>query len=153
MVDGKVQNIHQGIDSRLQPIYCIAHRLIELVYPSSARSPPERIADIGTEYSKVYAVLFIGHLVLTVFESRTSRSQQGTKLTLIVVRRIVATPKTAGAGVALEASFPMFTRPMATSSERIARLRFFELSVMVERQGSYKAAVLGKGRAEDPEHR
>ena len=57
------------------------------------------------------------------------------KLTLIVVRRIVTTPKTAGAGVMLEASFPMFTRPMATSSERIAPSRFFgclDLSAMLE---------------------
>ena len=57
------------------------------------------------------------------------------RLTLIVVRRIVATPKTAGAGVMPEASLPMFTRPMATSSERIVPSRLFgclDLSVMVE---------------------
>ena len=61
------------------------------------------------------------------------------RLTLIVVRRMVATPKTAGAGVMLEASFPMFTKPMATSSERIAPSRLFgclDFSVMVETQGS-----------------
>ena len=57
------------------------------------------------------------------------------KHTLIVVSRIVATPKTAGAGVMLDASFPMFTRPMATSSDRIAPSRFtgcLDLLVMVE---------------------
>ena len=57
------------------------------------------------------------------------------KPTLIVVRRIVATPKTAGAGVMFDASFPMFTRPIATSSERIAPSCVFDLSVMDERQG------------------
>ena len=61
------------------------------------------------------------------------------RFTLIVVRRIVAIPKTAGAGVILEASFPIFTRPMATSSERMAPSRFvgcLDLSVMVETQDS-----------------
>ena len=77
-------------------------------------------------------------------------------LTLIVVRRIVARPKTAGAGVMLEASFPMLTRPMATSSERIAPSRFvgcLDLSVIVEieMQGSGEVAVLGKSYLEDSE--
>ena len=74
------------------------------------------------------------------------------KHTLIVVRRIVATPKTAGAGVMLDASFAMFTRPMATSSKRIAPSRFvgcLDLSAMVETKGSRETAVLGGGRAED----
>ena len=64
----------------------------------------------------------------------------------------MATPKTAGAGVMLDASFPMFTRPMATSSERMAPLRFvgcLDCSVMVGRQGRREAAVLGEGYVED----
>ena len=73
------------------------------------------------------------------------------KLTLIVVRRVVTMPKTAGAGVMLDASFPMPTRPMATSSERIVRFRFFDFSVMVETQGNCGVAVLGKGYTEDSE--
>ena len=51
----------------------------------------------------------------------------------------------------LDASFPMLTRPIATSSERIAPSRFVGcliLSVMVERQGSGEAAALGEGYAE-----
>ena len=55
----------------------------------------------------------------------------------------------------LDASFPMFTRPMATSSERVAPSRLFgclDLSVIVERQGSREVAVLGKVCAEDSEH-
>ena len=78
------------------------------------------------------------------------------KLTLIVARRIATTPKTAGAGVMLEASFPMFTRPRATSNERIAPSCFFgclDLSVMVETQGSCEVAVLYKrlrGRSRTP---
>ena len=54
----------------------------------------------------------------------------------------------------LEASFPMFTRPMATSSEMIAPSRLFgclDLSVMVETNGSSEVAVLGKGHTEDSE--
>ena len=77
------------------------------------------------------------------------------KPTLIVVRRIVATPKTAGAGVILDASFPMFTRLIATSSETIAPSRFvgcLDLSAMVETKGNRGVAVLGKSRAEDSEH-
>ena len=53
-----------------------------------------------------------------------------------------------------DASFPMFTRPMATSSERIAVSRLFgclDLSVMVETQGDRGVLVLDKGCAEDSE--
>ena len=53
-----------------------------------------------------------------------------------------------------EASFPMFTRLMATSSERIVRLRFFDcldLSVMVKTQGSCGTVVPYKGCTEDSE--
>ena len=74
------------------------------------------------------------------------------ELTLIVVRRIVATPKTAGAGVMLEASFPMFTRPMAISSERTTPSRLvgcLDLSVMAKTQASCGIVALGNGCAED----
>ena len=87
-----------------------------------------------------------------MFEPGTFRSRRGTKPTLIVVRRITATPKTAGAGVMLDASFPVFNRPMATSSERIAPSRFvgcLDLSVIVEMQGSGEVVVLGKSYLED----
>ena len=53
-----------------------------------------------------------------------------------------------------DASFPMFTRLMATSSERIAPSRLFgcsDFSAMVEMQGDREAALLGQGRAEDSE--
>ena len=86
------------IGSRLQQIHRIVHRLAELVCPVPIRSPLKQIADVSAKYSEVHAILFVGHLVLTTFEPGTSRSQMGMKLTLIVVRRIVATPKTAGAG-------------------------------------------------------
>ena len=122
------------MDSRLQSIYRIAYRLAELVYPLSIHSPPKRITDISAEYPEVHAILFVGHLVLTMIEPGVSRSRRGMKPTLIVVRRIATTPKTAGAGVMLDASFPMFTRPIATSSERIAPLCFvgcFVFLVMV----------------------
>ena len=135
-VGARSQSIHHRIDSLLQPVYRIAYRLAELVCRLPARSPPKRITDVGAQYPEVHAILLIGHLVLTVFEPGRSRSRRGTKLTLIVVRRIVTTPKTVGAGVMLEASFPMFTRLMATSSERIAASRLvccLDLPVMVER--------------------
>ena len=77
------------------------------------------------------------------------------KLTLIVVRRIVVTPKIARAGVMLDASFPMFTRPIATLSERIVPSHFvccLDLSVIVETQGSREVVVLGKSCAGDSEH-
>ena len=134
-VGGKPQSIHRWINSHLQPVYCIAHRLAELICPLPIRSPPKCITDVAAEYTEVHAILFVGHLVLTAFEPGTSRLF-GMKHTLIVVRRIVATPKTAGTGVMLDASIPMLTRPMATSSERIAPSRLFgclELSTMVER--------------------
>ena len=152
-VGGRPRNIRRRTDSRLQPIYRIAYRLAELVRPLSIRSPSKRITDIGTEYSEVHTILLVGHLVLTTFELGGSRSQRGVKHTLIVVRRIAATPKTAGAGVMLDASFPMFNRSMATSSEKIAPSRFdgcLDLSVMVEVKGRRKVAVLGKSRTEDP---
>ena len=53
-----------------------------------------------------------------------------------------------------DASFPMLTRPMATSSERIALSRLFDssdLSVMVETQGDRGVPVLDKGCVEDYE--
>ena len=80
-----------------------------------------------------------------------SRLAEGVKPTLIVVRRIVATPKTAGAGVMLDASFPIFTRPMAISSKRIPPSRFvgcLGLLVMVGMQGSHEVVALGEGHAE-----
>ena len=135
-VGGRSQSIYHQIDSRLQLGYRVAHRLAEFVFLLSACSPLKRITDVGTVYPKVHAILIVGHLVLAMFEPWTSRSRQGVGLTLIVVRRIVTTPKTAGAGVILDASFPMFTRSIATSSERITPLRLFgclESSVMVER--------------------
>ena len=131
-----LEGYYHQIDSRLQPVYRVAHRLAELICPLPARSPPKCITDIGAEYPEVHAILFIGHLVLVVFEHGMFRSGRGMQLTLITVRRVVTTPKTAGAGVMLAVSFPMPTRLMATSSERIARLRFFDLSVMVETQGT-----------------
>ena len=54
----------------------------------------------------------------------------------------------------LDASFPMFTRLMATSSERIAPSRLFGFmyfSVMVETQGGREVEVLDKRCAEDSE--
>ena len=152
MVGGRLQCIRHRMDSRLQSVYRASYRLAELVCPLSTRSPPKGITDIGAEYPEVHAILFVGHLVLTTVESGGSHSRRGVKRTLIVVRRIVATPKTAGAGVMLDASFPMFTRPMATSSERIAPSRFagcLDLSAMVETEGSREAAVLGEGGTED----
>ena len=147
---GRTRSIYHQTDSRLQLIYRIAHRLAELVSPLSVRSPPKGVTDVGTQYTEVHAILFVGELILGTFEPGISHSRRGMKLTLIVVRRIVTTPKTAGAGVMLEASFPMFTRPIATSSERIAASRLFcclDLSVMVETRGR----VLRKGCAEDSE--
>ena len=155
-VGGRSQRIRYQIDSRLQPVYRMAHRLAELVCLLSARSPPKRITYIGTEYPEVHAILFVGHLVLNMLEPEPSRSRQGVRLTLIVVRRIVATPKTAGAGVMLEASLPMFTRQIATSSERIVSSRLFgclNLFVMVETQGSREVTVLDKDRTEYSERR
>ena len=137
-VGERTRSIHRWTNLRLQPIYRIAHQLAELVCLLSIRSPPKRITNMGTEYPEFHTILFVDHLVLTMPEPAISRSRRGMNPTLIVVRRIVATPKTAGAGVMLDASFPMFTRPMATSSERIALSRPFgclDFSAMVERQG------------------
>ena len=122
-VGGRSQSMHCWIDSHFQPVYRIAHRFAELVCPLPIRSPPKRITDVAAEYTEVHTILFIGHLVLTTVEPGRSRSFE-MKHTLIVVRRIVATPKIAGAGVMLEASFPMLTRPMAMSSEAITPWRF-----------------------------
>lgn len=69
--------------------------------------------------------------------------------------RIVATPKTARAGIVLDASFPMFARLIATSSNRIAPSRFvccLDLSAMVETQGRREVEVLGKSCVGDPGH-
>ena len=51
----------------------------------------------------------------------------------------------------LEASFPILTRPMATSSETMAPLPFvgcLTLFVIVERRGSHGVAAVGKDCAE-----
>ena len=139
--------MHNRIDSRLQPIYRVAHRFPKFVYLLPIRSLPKRITDSGTKYPEVHAILIVGHLVLTTSEPGISYSWRGTKLTLIVVRRIAEISKTAGAGVMLAASFPMLTRPMATSSDWIASSRHFgclDLSAMVETQGDCEGALLGK---------
>ena len=73
------------------------------------------------------------------------------RFTLIVVRRVTA-PKTAGTGVMVDASSPMLTRPLATSSERIEPSRIFcclYLFVMVETQGDREAVVLDEDSAEN----
>ena len=150
-VGGRTRRMYHRIDSRFQLVYRIAYGLAQFVCPLSICSPPKGVTDVGAEYPEIHAILFVRQLVLTMLESGTSRSRRGMRLTLIVVRRIVTTPKTAGAGVMLEASFPMFTRPMATSSERIALSRFFgclDLSVMVGTQGSREVAVLCKSYEE-----
>ena len=155
-VGGRTRRMHHRIDSRFQLMYRITHGLAEFVCPFSFRSPPEGVTDIGAEYPEVHTILFVRQLVLAVFEPVTSHSRKGMELTLIVVRRMPTTPKTAGAGVMLEASFPIFTKPMATSSERTAASRLFcclDLSVMVETQGSGEVAVLYKCCAEDSERR
>ena len=65
MVGGRFQSIHRSINSRLQPVYRITHRLAELVCPLPIRSPPKHITDITAEYPEVNAILFVGQLVLT----------------------------------------------------------------------------------------
>ena len=67
-VSGRSRSIHPRIDSRLQPVYCTTHRLAELVCPLSISSPPEYITDIGAEHPKIHTILFVGHLVLAMFE-------------------------------------------------------------------------------------
>ena len=153
-VGGRSQSVYHWIDPPLQPVYRIAYRLAELLFPPFARSLPKHITGIGTKYSKIHTFLVIGHFVLTTFKPRPFRSQREMRLTLIVVRRVVATPKTAGAGVMAEASVPIFTRRMAPSSERITPPRFvgcLDLSVMVETQGDRGVAIPDKGCAEDSE--
>ena len=74
MVGGRSRSIHRGIDSRLQSVDRIAHRLAELICPLPTRSPPKCITDIAAEYPEVYTVLFVDHLVLITSEPRASRS-------------------------------------------------------------------------------
>ena len=68
VVSGRSRSIHHRIDSIFQSVYRIAYRLAEFVCRLSARSPPERITDVGAQYPKVHAILFVDHLVLAMFE-------------------------------------------------------------------------------------
>ena len=47
---GRSRTIHHRIDSHLQPIYGVAHRLAELLCLLSVGSPPKRVTDVGAEY-------------------------------------------------------------------------------------------------------
>ena len=80
--------------------------------------------------------------------------QKRRKPTRIMVRRTQTEPKTALAGVILESSFARFKPSMAALSEE--RTLFcasgcWDISAMVEAQGSCEDAVRGKGCKEKPE--
>ena len=99
-------------------IYCIAHRLAELVQFLPAHPPFERFADIGARQPKIDVVLFVGHRVLTAREPGSSRKRK--ELTRIMVRRAATEPKTGFTGVVFVASFMMFRPLMAIFNAGIA---------------------------------
>ena len=71
-----------------------------------------------------------------------------------MVRRTLTEPKTTVAGVMLESSFAKFRPSMATLSEEKTPSRPFgrwDLSVMVETQGSCEKAVRRGGSEGEPE--
>ena len=78
----------------------------------------------------------------------------GRKLTLIIVRRMATEPKTALAGVMFESSLARFRPSIAIFSEERTPSRPFgrwDLSVMVETQGSCEEAVRCEGCEGEPE--
>lgn len=80
--------------------------------------------------------------------------QKRRKPTRIMVRRTPTEPKTALAGVRLEISFARFTPSMAALSEErtlFCAFGVWDISAMVEAQGSCEDAVRGKDRKEKSE--
>ena len=76
------------------------------------------------------------------------------ELTRIMVRRVTTDPKTGFTGVVLVASFAILRPSIAIFSAERTRLRPFgrwELSVIVETQGSYKETIRCGGCEKEPE--
>ena len=147
--------MHRQFGSRCQLIYCVAHRLAEIVQLLSVHSPVEGPTDIGAEQSDLDVIRFVDHRVLLcvspenlpAYEERTSR-------TLIMVRRMVTVPKTALAGVMLEISFARFRASMAILSEERTASRPFgrwDLVAIVGTRDSWEKAVGAQAGRKSPD--
>jgi len=143
MVGERDRSVWYRLNSRRQLIYCIVHRLAEIIQPLSIHSPIEGFTDISTGQPELDVVLFTDHRVLVMCEPGTSHRRRR-KLTRIIVRRTPTEPNTALAGVMLESSFARFKPSMATSSEERTPSRPFgrwDLSTMVERNARERCDV------------
>jgi len=86
--------------------------------------------------------------------SLESNDGEEEKRTLIIVKRTLTVPKTAGAGVMLVASFMIFKASMAVlSDERVASRRFcpWDFVAMVEAGGSCKRKMWHAGCVGGPD--
>ena len=72
-VVNKQQTVHRVFDLRRQLIYCLAHRLIEVVRSLPAHSSVERSTDIGAIQPEIDVLLFVGHRILKKRESTHRR--------------------------------------------------------------------------------
>ena len=132
--------------SRRQLFDCLAHRVAELVHAFSFQSSTEGETDVGARLPKFDVISLIGHRVLELFQP-VAYQQRSRRLTLIIARRILAEPKTALAGVMLEASFARFKASMRTFNAEMVPSRSLGrgLGFMVETGGRWKRTVGGGG--------
>jgi len=133
--------------SRCQLPNRLAYRPAELIQSPSVHPPVESPTHIGACQPELDKVGFVGHRVLVSVSLEQISGEEG-KRTLIIVRRTLTVPKTAGAGVMLVASFMIFMASMAAlSDERVTSRRFcrWDFAAMVETGGSCERKVRHAG--------
>ena len=146
--------MHGRRNSRRKLVDCLAHRVVEIVQFLPAQPPVQGGTDICTGQPKFDVVHLVGHLVLSAFQSTIDQQKTRRKLTLIIVRITLTVPKTALAGVMLDASFARFKASTATFNAVIVPSRSlgrWDPAFMVETRGCGERTVQRGGREEDLE--
>ena len=135
-------------NSRRQLFDRLAHRVADLTQALPFQSSTEDETDVGACLPKFDVIGLIGHRVLERFQPVPYQQRMRRRLTLIMARRILAEPKTALAGVILEASFARFKASMRTFNAEMVPSRSlgcWGLGFMVETGGRWERTMRGGG--------
>jgi len=119
-----MHNTRPWFNSRHQLLNRVVRGPTEFIQPSSVHPPFKSPTHVSAGQPELDTVGFVGHRILVRYEPGTN-CRSGEKHTLIIVKRTLTVPKTAGAGVMLVASFRMFMASMAVLSDEIVMSRRF----------------------------
>ena len=135
------------------------HRAVEVIQALPLQSTVKNRADSGAGQPKVDVIHLVGHRVLDAFQSAIDEGEvlTGRKLTLIIVRATPTEPKTALAGVIVEASFARFKASMAAfnvetaPSRSLGRLEGSAMVVKTEGSCGERRGTQAVGKAVNPD--